>query len=73
MTAPTSQPIASATNRGNKLQAGASTVHAGALPYPRGAYGHKQVSKPLFSYCQRTDILICYFSGSTMQASLDTF
>ncbi|KAK6380908.1 hypothetical protein LTS17_005109 [Exophiala oligosperma] len=40
--APTDQTITSATNRGNKLKRGASSVHAGALPYPHGPEGYKE-------------------------------
>ncbi|KIW13425.1 hypothetical protein PV08_08613 [Exophiala spinifera] len=40
--APTDQNISSATNRGNKLRRGASSVHAGALPYPHGPDGYKE-------------------------------
>ncbi|ETN38120.1 uncharacterized protein HMPREF1541_07744 [Cyphellophora europaea CBS 101466] len=39
--APT-QPIVGATNRYNKLQPGATYIHAGALPYPRGPEGYKK-------------------------------
>ncbi|RMZ77342.1 hypothetical protein DV737_g4381, partial [Chaetothyriales sp. CBS 132003] len=39
---PTDDPIAAATNRGNKLKKGASSVHAGALPYPHGPTGYKE-------------------------------
>ena len=41
--APTDQVISAATNRGHKLSRGANYVHAGALPYPHGPEGHKQV------------------------------
>jgi hypothetical protein len=41
--APTNEAISSATNRGNKLKRGANYVHAGALPYPHGPEGYKEV------------------------------
>ncbi|RMZ87139.1 hypothetical protein DV736_g5641, partial [Chaetothyriales sp. CBS 134916] len=39
---PTDDPIAAATNRGNKLKKGANNVHAGALAYPHGPTGYKE-------------------------------
>ncbi|RMZ84200.1 hypothetical protein DV738_g621, partial [Chaetothyriales sp. CBS 135597] len=41
---PTDDTIAAATNRGNKLKKGATSVHAGALPYPHGPTGYKEAS-----------------------------
>lgn len=41
--APTPQPIAAASNRGNKLEPGAKYVHEGALAFMNGSDVYKQV------------------------------